>query len=372
MTTRKIVLWCCILVLLASPVAAYQYWEEFLQMMGIQVALVEEYPPVADLPPPTPAIRFPSELMQKKVEALQEQSLDESFDALLKGQMFSGLPHIPRNNRPEDMNQVLGNRIFLKVFQQVLELPKEQALEKLHQFSEKAIKGYENALGLSMKGRAAQEENPTWSVADIFEKLTGRFSIQGAKNALWTTMLLAARSGEYELLIHQIDTMWSLADEYYEKTGEDPDSIYHLIIPLEDDSIFTVLMYALKVKEGEAVLEDIDISPFFVSAGYDNYAVYRQQREDAKLRLEAMGITAPTSGVEFRRGTALLYRWDAYVIPDDQMPFYLNPNDLVEQIPAYSFSSPWFGGSGREDNIQIQLDRQMRIVLESLKERLSK
>jgi hypothetical protein len=52
MTIRRIVLWCCIVSLLASPVVAYQYWDEFWQMVGIQVVpdVAFQLPPTAEFP----------------------------------------------------------------------------------------------------------------------------------------------------------------------------------------------------------------------------------------------------------------------------------------------------------------------------------
>lgn len=37
MSTKKIVFCCGVVALLVSPVLAYQYWEELLQLMGIHV-----------------------------------------------------------------------------------------------------------------------------------------------------------------------------------------------------------------------------------------------------------------------------------------------------------------------------------------------
>jgi len=360
MIAKKVVLWCAALLLLASPVAAYQFWDEFLQLMGMQTPLVV-----------TKFTGGPEELVEhhggvqklltkhtgrakERVEFLRRQSLDESFAEMLDDQQY--FEHIPSSvNRSEDILQVLTARTFLKVFQEFSELPREQALAKLHQFSDRAIKEYENALGKSSMGIAAQSENPSLSIHEVFDNVTGRFSITGAKYMVCATMLMAARMGEYELLLHQMDTMQSLVNAYLERMGAGQDSIYRKIAALEDDCIFTVLMYALERKERK---EDIDVSPVVLLA------------RDELAPISKDGV--PTLEMEY--GAHSLPRWDVNVRHYDFLVYYgmltPGPHDVVEQITVYRFTNPWFGGSGA-DNIQIHLDEQMQLVIDRLKERLS-
>ena len=356
-TKRRIVLGGCILSLLATPVVAYQFWDELLQMVGIQVGT--QVTPLVTHPPAT---NFIHPLLQERVEALQKLSLDETFAELLEGQQYFFYIS-PSGNRTDDMRQVLSSRVFLKIFQQFGELPREQALEKLHQFSDRAIKEYERSLGLSSTGIAAQKEDPSLSLLDVFKKVTGRFSIRGAKYMLCTTMLLAARMEEYELLLYQMNTMQSLTDEYLKKIGAGPDSIYRLIAPLEDDCLFTILLYALERKEGKL---DVDVSPFII------FTPDAQKRERDLIRrqeAEGVAITPYPSRFKLRPETIPLYRWNAYVTHFDGG--IVNPNDLIEHITVYTFADSWAGGSGREDNVQIQIDKEMQSVLNSLQERLA-
>lgn len=354
MLARKIMLWSCAFLFLATPVVAYQFWDELLQMAGLETVPADSVSQIS---------LYVSPKMQEHVESLQNQSLDETFALLLDGQQyFMYVP--PAGNRTEDIHRILSTRIFLKVFQEFSALPREQALEKLHQFSERAIKEYENALGLSAMGIAAQKEDPSLSIQEVFSKVTGEFSLRGAKYMLCTTMLMAAKIGEYELLLHMIDTMQSRTDEYLASMGEGRHTINRLIASLEDDCLFTVLMYALEQKEGG--LEDVDVAPFFISTDSS-----LQADEDILMKQELMDAAIALHPAYFRLRTepVSLCRWDASRTQYDVgTP---NPDDVVGDITVYRFASPWVGGSGREDDPQIVIDEQMQSVLDALKERLA-
>jgi hypothetical protein len=223
----------------------------------------------------------------------------------------------------------------LKVFQQFSELPREQALEKLHQFSERAIKEFEDSLERSIVRNVAQKENllkgnPLLSPSELFS-LTGTHgpSIMGAKYMACVTMLLAARTGEYKLLLTQIDTMQSLIDAYIKEGGYS-----RPVASLEDDCIFTILMYALEQKEGKL---DVDFFPF-------------------AIKQEGDGI--PNS-FTLTRETIPLFRWNAYVTHYDCG--MSNPDDMIEQIAVYRSHVPISVG-----------DTQMQLIIDTLKERLSK
>jgi len=352
---------------MATPVVAYQFWDEFLQMMGVPV-----FPVAVDTSPEFYPTEFASPAIQERVEFLQGLSLDEAFLELLDGrQYFMYIP--PTGNYRCDMRQILGSRTFLKVFQQFSELPREQALEKLHQFSERAIKEYENALELSFVLIAAQKENPSWTLGEYLmhrenlTRLRGPVNLKGAKYMLCTTMLMAASMGEYELLLYQIDAMQSLLDAYLERIGADRDSIFHRAASLEGGTIFAVLMYALERKEGEL---DVDIFPFFIDPLYP--VDLRQVRRDHVLRQQAEGVAVTIHPDDFRLRlqTVSLYRWNAFVTY-----FELgihNPNDLVEKITIYTPRVTMHGSGNIRGDIQVTIDQQMQLVLDSLKERFSR
>ena len=231
MTTGRIVLWCGVLLLLASPVVAFQYWEKFLQMLGIQLD-------------PVVVVQHPE--VQKRVDLLQEQTLDESFAELLESQQYYSPGYHPAaRGVPRELETLLSARSFLKVFQQFLELPEKQAYEKLTQFSERAIAEYEAMLEfMRLVNSGAYDQ-------DIFPDPAKRFYYPGnAKEMLCATMLLAARIGESECLLHLMDRMETLVDSYAERDGIEHN--LHLVpsvpgsILLEDDCLFSVLIYALK------------------------------------------------------------------------------------------------------------------------------
>lgn len=300
MTTKRIALWCGVLLLLASPVVAYQFWEEFLQMLGIQ------FDSVAVMQDPR---------VQERVEFLQKQTLDESFAELLESQQYYSPGYHPAaKGVPRELETLLSARSFLKVFQQFLELPKDRAYEKLIQFCDRAIKEYE-ALLEQVRLVNSGEFDPDTS-----------YHAGNAKDMLCATMLLAARIGENEYLLHLIDQMQSLADSYAERDdiSSDEATVYRLFFVLEDDCLFSVLMYALKRTRGDL---EIDMPDTII------------------------------------RKIIPLFRWNADATHYDFLVQYggmvTNPDDLVEQIDVYAFPVGFD-------------DQQKKTLIATLKECLSK
>jgi len=84
------------------------------------------------------------------------------------------------------MQMLMSARTFLKVLQQFDELPQEQAAEKLYELAEKALNTYKSGTG--------------WT-----------------HYMLCTAMLLVARAGEYDLLLHMLDEMDRVLEIVFEK-----------------------------------------------------------------------------------------------------------------------------------------------------------
>ena len=206
--------------------------------------------------------------ISEHVASLKEQSLEETFAELLENQQYFYPGYHPEiEGAPREMEELLSSRGFLKVFQQFGELSQEQAAEKVHLFYERAFHELNDSLEKSVE-RAA--DPLLWESATVEPIPTP--NIMGAKYMVCTTMLLAARIGEYKMLIDQIEAMQSLADSYVERVREynppepDWDTISRSLASLEDECILSVLMCALKQKETDwepDVLLDQKIIPLF-------------------------------------------------------------------------------------------------------------
>ena len=337
MTTKKIVLCLFVFTLIASPVIAYQYWEEFLQMLGVQMPEVVTSEPVPAVIQADVLVDIHTERVQERIDLLKNQTLEESFDELLESQQYF-YPGGKRSDRidPQEMETLLSTRTFLKVFQQFGELPREQALEKLPWFCESVIETFGDALdeALPRSGIRPPLGTPMKSLREI-------------KFKVCTSMLLAARLGENELLFNQIDMMQSLIDEYIARAmdcGTDISinvrvSALLNLLSLDDDCILTVLMYALKQKDALGEIEIPDT---------------------------------------IKQYTYPLYRWDSeatfFDFLVDRGMQELDINDSVENFTVYALPEKYFPKWRLDDqqkNIILD-DHERRVFLDYLKERLLK
>ena len=257
------------------------------------------------------------------VDSLKRQSLAETFADLLNNQQYFYPGYHPEaEGAPREMEELLSSRGFLKVLQQFGELPKDQAVETIQVFREKAFKEFRDSLEQSIS-RAA---DPLLWESETVEPIPTP-NIMGAKYMVCAVMLLSARIGEYKMLIDQIETMESLADSYVERVREyspsEPgwDAISRSIASLENDCILSIIMYALKQKESD---EEIDV-PL-----------------DQKI--------------------IPLFRWDADVTHYDVLVQRglksIAPQDAVESFTVYAFRK----------NVE---DQQWQQVIATLKEKLS-
>lgn len=266
--------------------------------------------------------------IKDRIEMLKKQSLDETFVYLLEDPQYFYPGYHPQAEGPRDMERILSTRGFLKVFQQFDALPRKQAVKKLHEFCKRAIKEFEDSL-----------DNALWQSANPSQAKLETMNIMGAKYTVCVSMLLAARVGDHQLLLNQIEEMQPLVDSYVDKAKVNCSPEFAAIMQknplfvdehlrsgttLDGDCILTVLMYAL-IRAG------IDASiPFEVNV---------------KLR------TIPLC-----RWDAPLTNYDFEVIRGKE----LAPQDVVEQFDVYYFSG------------DAVIDPQRRkIITDTLKERLS-
>lgn len=236
----------------------------------------------------------------KIIESLKEQTLDETFVGLLNGKQFlSPGYHSEVMGAPREIESMLSARGFLKVLQQFDELPRKEAIAKLDGFCKRAIREYEFALGAGLMRYEQPEMVPPPAESP---------SIMGAKYMICMTILLAAKADQFHFIHRQIDEMYRASGTYMGHvagSGAFPDSFGRAapsIALLEDDCMFTVLMYAAKRAK-------VDVSDI------------------------------PSDVI--KRKTIPLYRWDSEACYYDflvQRRFLRpDPKDAVEQFDVYEF-----------------------------------
>ena len=241
---------------------------------------------------------------------------------------------------PRDIQTLLSTRTFLKVLQEFDALPHGEAIEKLYEFCETALNGYavsvERLLERERRKREGQTPDPLGDFTEF-------------NRMLCASLLLAARMGEHELLVRQIDEMQSHWNAYYDEIIDYVEPTFvdmfeqsrreKLYGPLEDDAVLTVFMHALEWSgEGVSALEDLNLS----------VRARSQHGDEGVLRGE--GIP--------------LFHWDApltfYDFASQRHGQTPDLNDAVELFSVYEFQSHDFDKQKKET------------VLQTLKEKLSK
>ena len=312
MKTKNVVLWCVIAFLLVLPfIIRYFRGGPHGLPSNDDAIRAEQF------------IALHEERVNERIESLKKQSLDESFAGLLDDQQYSSPGYHPEiKGAPVDMETLLSSRVFLKVLQQFGELPRRQAIEKLHEFCKRAIKEFDDALIACILRYEDPPSAPPESVSAL-----------GAKYMVCTTMLLAAQLGEHRVLVNQIDEMERLIDAYVDHVRKSeffPPFVVQIAPStgaLETDCVLSVILYASK------------------RAGIDL---------KAEIPLDALVLK-----------TIPLFRWDAEATYYDFLPLRgyqkLDTNDAVEQFDVYEF--PQFGSFD---------DQNKKSLIDTLKERLSK
>ena len=273
--------------------------------------------------------------IQERIDRLTGLTLDETFVELLESQQyFYPGYYSERMAVPTDIQTLLSARTFLKVLQEFDALPHEEAIEKLYEFSETALGTYGMAVEMLLERERRKREGQT-------QEPLGSFT--ATNRMLCASLLLAARMGEHELLIRQLDEMQFHWHAYYDGiTGYvQPEFVdmfeqarhRKLYGPLEDDAVLTIFMYAaLDRSENSGNFGALE---YATTLSYDGVtaAVIPLYPWDAPLTYYDFGMGSGHSGIDF--------------------------NDAVELFFSYEFPSD-FG------------DQKKKIVLQTLRERLSK
>jgi len=316
MITRKMALWCIVGVLAILP------------FVTLYFKATREVTPLSHVIDAEELVELQQGRVSERIEFLDKQSLDETFAYLLDTQQYLATGNIGSGSFVKDIDRLLSSRGFLKAFQQFGELSQEQVKEKLHEFSEKAIEAFGKALEIALWRNA----NPTLESPDK------PISLVAAKYMVCTTMLLAASMGESDLLLNQIAEMQFLIDAYVEGmrayiplgpalSKSVWSDISRRIASLDDDTVLTVLMYAVKCA-------NIDLN-------------------------------ADISRDVFVKQTIPLFRWDAEAIYHDFLPQMglqeIDPQNATEQFVVYEFPSD-----------HVFDDQKRKQILTTLKEHLSK
>ena len=252
--------------------------------------------------------------IKEQVDLLKKQTLEETFVYLLDGKLLDGkqytYPYFTQSLYKSEMEKVLSTRSTLKVFQQFDMLPQERKLEKLQEFSQKAIKDF----GIQLANvRYEADEKKFEELKKIAEDNPTSAEFGKVKYALCVSLLLAARAGEFQLLVNLLDKMQQIVDTCVDRVSKD-ETIPHddkglliYVAQLEDNCILTILLYALKWAG-----KDVDVP-------YVN---------------------------NVKQKTVSLCRWDSPLTHYDFAVWHgdkeLNPEDVVEQFVVYEFPGNLF------------------------------
>ena len=260
--------------------------------------------------------------VKERVEELKKESLEESFVRLQDDQSYIPEGLLSGTMNPKmDLQRMFSNRGFLKVFQEFKALPREEALDNLNEFWEKAIGEYEAGTERTLlfydvaADPAMREQYEQLRLEMRSSPLRSSFSV---KSTFYTPMILAAHLGENTLLADMIDEAQYLTDTRIDRLSksnaiplwikntilpEDPDQM-HPPIWLEENALLSILVYA-------AERTGVDLSE----------------------------TSIPFDDIE--QATIPLVQWDAEWTPYDYPVFrggvQLDPNDADEQFTVYSF-----------------------------------
>jgi len=268
-----------------------------------------------------------AERIKERVDLLRQLSLEETFVELSESQQYFYPGYHPGGGNwgREDMERLLSARTFLKVLQEFDALSPEQAVKALYAFSERAINGFGSSLPLI----ATQRE-------DLLSESSQTPRAWLPRYMLYTSMLLAARMGEHELLINQIDEAQRLIDTSIDLVKRSDSGVYDpmyvvmmpRMVSLDDSCILTILMHASK----------------------------------------QAGTTDTLFDETFEQKTIPLYRWDALLTHYDfaaRRGVRPDPQHLVEHFDVYYFP---FGGSA--DPLHPAALKR-KTIIDTLKKRLS-
>lgn len=287
---KKAIPYCFIVFLLALP-----FVTRYFLRRSLEVPKSDEYEQTERY------IDLHKGRVEEQIKLLRQQNLDESFLSLLNEQQYS-YPGVRSElfDAPQEMEELLSSRGFLKVFQQFKELPQTQAIDKLHQFHRDAFRTFNDSLE-KMQYIAEPLTVPS--------STSPQTSVMGAKYRVYAVLLLTAFFGEHKLLVEQINEVQSTVDKCINRFKKDdtvPPPVLRVLprlLSLEDDCILSVLMYALQ-RAGTEVKTDVPLNLL-------------------------------------NQKTIPLFRWDAeatfYDILSQQGYQKIVQQDAVENIDIYSF-----------------------------------
>jgi hypothetical protein len=182
------------------------------------------------------------------IKELEEESLEESFSNLINDQQYyyPGY-HTPIKGTPVELETLFSSRRFLKVFQQFQFLPQNQANALLDKFCKQAIDEYKIAV---LETRNPKTTTPTTS--DSHPKTSKPHNLKGAKNMIYTSMLLAAHNGNCLKVWEQFEKTNQIIQEekkYIEEKNKNKeldklDKLLISVMSFDRDCITNIFMYA--------------------------------------------------------------------------------------------------------------------------------
>ena len=245
MTKQRAVLVGIIIVLAVLPFVVRHY------LAGLQRMPVQERPDYVHIEDILPVHE---QRIKDRIDMLRQKTLDETFEYLLEDQQYFYPGYVPGGIGPMDMQKLLSTLCFLKVVQEFDALPHEQAIEKLHEFCKQAITRFKTRMN-SMRFEAELTYDDIMRRNEEFlaSAPPGNHYLGPPKYMVCASLFLAARMGEYELLVRLIDEIQDVVRKNTERLNNDGAVAHAGIIQLmisasalEYDAILTILMYALR------------------------------------------------------------------------------------------------------------------------------
>ena len=341
---KRIVLWSCFALTLACFLGVYY----FLGIAGENppktppgrgVAMSTEERVVASLVSDS----IHRERARQRVEELKRESLDETFAKLNDGAAYipKGILYGGLNSRVSfvqlDLLRIFSNRGFLKVFQDVKKMPREEALSTIDKFWGIAVSAIEKQaefLVLQHKVKTDSTFRERYEVlkAERYASLPNNGMLEEIY-LCYMPMLLTAYLGETELLVNQMSEAQRLIEERVDLTGKTHD-VEHI---LQTDVLLTILMYA-------AQQAGIDVS---------------EAMSEANIPFN-----------DLAKNVIPLFPWDAewtyYDYPVFQGGIRLDPKDADELFTFYRIPYNHFSEQSLFDT------REQRIFIDTLKDVLSR
>ncbi|MDR1923612.1 MAG: hypothetical protein LBQ66_04485 [Planctomycetaceae bacterium] len=181
----------------------------------------------------------------EQIKMLQKEDIKQSFENLIDSQQYSYPGYFCEvKGASIDLETLLSTRRFLKIFQQFQKLNNNQSEIYLKDFSEQAVKDFED----SSQYILSQQDNSISAKRKI--------NMMGAKYKICTAMLLAANKGDGKKVAELFQNMNSTIERTLEHIESKKNlfdknfaGIIKSIMSLDKDCILSIIIYTSTVKK---------------------------------------------------------------------------------------------------------------------------